>query len=63
MVCDSRALNNITIPDSNSLLLIEEALDQVAGASIFSQIDLTGFNACSTKGHSEDRNSYSLWII
>jgi len=42
MVCDYRALNKITIPDSNPLPLINEALDQVAGARIFSQIDLIG---------------------
>lgn len=40
MVCDYRALNSITIPDATPLLLIDEALDQVAVATIFSQIDL-----------------------
>eukprot|EP00171_Calliarthron_tuberculosum_P022005 IDg22005t1 len=42
MVCDYRALNKITIQDSNPLPLISEALDQVAGANIFSKIDLLG---------------------
>lgn len=42
MVCDYRALNKITIKDSNPLPLINEALDQVSGATIFSQIDLIG---------------------
>ena len=42
MVCDYRALNKITIPDANPLPLISEALDQVAGATVFSQIDLIG---------------------
>ncbi len=42
MVCDYRALNKITIQDSNPLPLITEALDQVAGARIFSKIDLLG---------------------
>lgn len=42
MVCDYRGLNKITIPDANPLPLISEALDQVAGAAVFSQIDLIG---------------------
>ncbi len=39
---DYRALNKIKIADSNPARLISEALDQVAGAKIFSQIDLIG---------------------
>lgn len=42
MVCDYRALNKIKIPDSDPLPFINEALDQVAGAKVFSQIDLIG---------------------
>lgn len=42
MVCNYRALNKITIPDSNQLSLISEALDQVCGATVFSKIDLLG---------------------
>lgn len=42
MVCDYRALNKITIPDSTPLPLLNESLDQVSGATIFSQIDLIG---------------------
>ncbi|CDF41288.1 unnamed protein product [Chondrus crispus] len=42
MVCDYRALNRIKISDSKPLPLIDETLDQVAGARIFSQIDLIG---------------------
>ena len=40
MVCDYRALNKITIKDANPLPLIDEALDQVAEATVFSKIDL-----------------------
>lgn len=35
-------LNKLTIPDSNSLTLMDDALDQVAGATVFSPIDLIG---------------------
>lgn len=42
MVCDYRALNKITIADSNPLSLIGEAIDQVKGATVFSQLDLIG---------------------
>ena len=42
MVCDYRALNRITITDSNPVPLISEALDQVSGACISSKIDLLG---------------------
>ena len=40
LVCDYRALNKITVSDATPLPLINEALDQVAGATIFSSIDL-----------------------
>lgn len=42
MLYDYRALNKINVADSNPLPLISEALDQVAGAMGFSQIDLVG---------------------
>lgn len=42
MVCDCRALNKITMADSNPLTLIDRTLDQVASATICSQIDLIG---------------------
>ena len=42
MVYDYRALNKITVPDSNSVPLISEALDQINDARIFSKIDLLG---------------------
>lgn len=40
MVCDYRALNKITISDANPIPLINETLDQISEASVFSQIDL-----------------------
>lgn len=40
MVSDYRALNKITIPNSNPVPLISEALDHVNEAQIFSKIDL-----------------------
>lgn len=42
MVCDYWALNKITIPDSNPIPLINEALDQASGANVFSQINFIG---------------------
>lgn len=42
MVCGYRALNRITIPDSIPLSLISEALDKVAGVTLFSKINLIG---------------------
>ena len=40
MVCDYRALNKITVPDSSPIPLIDETIDQVAGSTVFSQLDL-----------------------
>ena len=42
MVCDYRALSKITIPDEKTLSLIDEAIDQVPDAIIFSQFNLIG---------------------
>lgn len=42
MVCDYRGLNKMTIKDSNPLPLIEETLDQLAEAKVFSKFDLVG---------------------
>ena len=42
IVCDYRALNKITIPDSNPIPLISEAIDHISEAKIFSKIDLLG---------------------
>lgn len=42
MVCDYRGLNKMTIKDANPLPLIEETLDQLAEAVIFSRFDLVG---------------------
>lgn len=42
MVCDYHALNKITMPDANAIPLINQMLDQISGAKIFSQIDDMG---------------------
>lgn len=42
MVFDYRALDKINLPDSNPFPRIDEAVDQVVGATIFSQTNLIG---------------------
>lgn len=42
MVCDYRAVNRVMVPDATPLSLVDETLQQVAGATIFSQKDLIG---------------------
>ena len=65
MVCDYRALNKITIADSNPLPLISEAIDQVAGANIFSQLDLIGayHQMRIREEYCENHHSNTIWII
>ena len=40
MLCDHRSLNKITVPDSSPIPLIDETIDQVAGSTVFSQLNL-----------------------
>lgn len=42
MVCDYRGVNKMTIKDANPLPLIEETLDQLSEATVFSKFDLVG---------------------
>lgn len=58
MVSHYRALNKITIPDASPIPLINETIDQVAGAQVFSQIDLIwGYHQMRLREEDCDKNA------
>jgi len=61
MVCDYRALNKITVPDSNPVPLISEAIDQVSGADRSSR--RLPSDALTRRGHSEDCDPDPVWFF
>lgn len=61
MVFDYCTLNNITIPDANPLPVLNEALDQVAGEKIFSEIDLIeAYHQMRVAEHNTPKNAIRI---
>ncbi|XP_074304844.1 uncharacterized protein LOC141639673 [Silene latifolia] len=67
MCTDSRAINNITIKYRFPILRLDDMLDELSGARIFSKIDLRCFGHILRKANSDDvlqmSSKYSLYKL